>query len=183
MREEADRVRGKVPFARAFCKIHDLFKDPRWGHVSAGEIIRKGMSFVGAAPGYLPEEMTGFEDFYVNGKEGIREIMAFPNQDFAAEVVLRLMYRRGACQGDDVIVVNTHTIDWWVRTMKFGYKEVSSFAAMASALIICEHKPDEVRSAMYEFERAAEYAAEDREDERKRIEEEISRLKKKLERL
>lgn len=183
LKNEAKAVLGSPLFSRAFVKIQPLFKDPRWGKCSVGKIVGKGVSYLGLVSGELPDLMSQFSDLYENNLSGIRGIMEIPNKQFASEVLQRLIYRGVASQSDDLIIVNTHALDWWACTAKLSSREAGYFAAMATALIVCEYEPDKVSDAIKDLQGAVEDKVRQRENERKKIKQEIQRLEEKLKEL
>lgn len=179
IRAQAVKCLGIGWFTVAFVKIQTLFRQRGYGRCSMEQISGKAMRYVRRQPGDMPYMLDQFQHVYENNRNGLLSLISVPDQDFATRVLNTLMYC-GARRTDDVIVVNTTALDWRICTRSLDKDDAAYFAAMTASLIACEEKPDEVRAALWCFEKAMGAEKKHVQEERERLVKEIQDKQRRL---
>lgn len=180
----AEKLVGTKAFAVAFIRVQRIYQYCRFGHYSESYIHGKAASYLGRQQDDMPRIMSTWVHLYRNDRAGLADIIGMENKSYVVELLYRLLYLKHACSGDWIIRVDElNCIDWTVYTTNLDRHDAGYFAAMATALLVCDYKTGEVVMAMDNLREALEETAKRRLDEIETLKREIAEKQKQLDEL
>lgn len=180
----AEKLVGTKAFAVAFIRVQRIYQYCRFGHYSESYIHGKAAGYLGRQQDDMPRIMSTWVHLYRNDRAGLADIIGMENKSYVVELLYRLLYLRHAGSGDWIIRVDElNCIDWTVYTTNLDRHDARYFAAMATALLVCDYKTDEVVMAMDNLREALEETAKRRLDEIETLKREIAEKQKQLDEL